>query len=243
MPPPLRTELRSVAKDDVSPEAPRTTRREAMIAVGACGCVGCVGVLGRDAITPVDDASAILAERGRSDDARFARVMAGGMRDYESWDEVRAFKKDLFSNVRQGDVVAEIGIGSGPNLQYYGARAKRVVAVEPNLAFEEFVTAEADASRTTLELVQGYAEALPLPDASVDVLVGTMVLCTVNDVTRSLVEARRVLKPGGKYLFTEHTKAPEDWTLLNVAQATSDPLQRVFGSRSRGLSGLLRSSG
>ena len=131
--------------------------------------------------------------------------------------------------MRQGDVVAEIGIGSGPNLQYYGARAKRVVAVEPNLAFEEFVTAEADASRTTLELVQGYAEALPLPDASVDVLVGTMVLCTVNDVTRSLVEARRVLKPGGKYLFTEHTKAPEDWTLLNVAQATSDPLQRVFG--------------
>ena len=68
------------------------------------------------------------AERAKNE--RFARVMSGGMRDYEGWEEVRAFKTELFSHVNKNDDVVEIGIGSAPNLQYYGSKAKRVRAVE-----------------------------------------------------------------------------------------------------------------
>ena len=50
--------------------------------------------------------------------------MSGGMRDYEGWDEVRAFKADLFAHVHKNDDVVEIGIGSAPNLQYYGSKAR-----------------------------------------------------------------------------------------------------------------------
>ena len=42
-----------------------------------------------------------------------------------------------------------------------------------------------------------------------------MVLCSVTSVAASLAEVRRVLKPGGRYLFSEHTRAPDGWNLLD----------------------------
>ena len=86
--------------------------------------------------------------------------MSGGMRDYEGWDEVRAFKTELFAHVQKNDDVVEIGIGSAPNLQYYGSKAKRVRAVEPNAAFFDLAATQAQWEDTTLDVVQGVAEAL-----------------------------------------------------------------------------------
>ena len=57
-----------------------------------------------------------------------------------------------------------------------------------------------------------------------------MVLCSVRDVARSLAEVRRVLRPGGRYLFTEHTRAPRDWALLNAAQTVAAPLQLALAA-------------
>ena len=157
-------------------------------------------------------------------------VMSGGMRDYEGWDEVRAFKAELFAHVNKNDDVVEIGIGSAPNLQYYGSKARRVRAVEPNAAFFDLAATQAQWEDTTLDVVQGVAEAMPFEDHSVDVVVGTMVLCSVQSVRKACEEVKRVLKPGGRYLFTEHTKAPEDWRLLSTAQTVMDPLQNALAN-------------
>ena len=83
---------------------------------------------------------------------------------------------------------------------------------------------------TNLEVREGVAEALPFPDASVDVVVGTMVLCSVTSVAASLAEVRRVLKPGGRYLFSEHTRAPDGWNLLATAQTVASPLQLALAN-------------
>ena len=56
-------------------------------------------------------------------------------------------------------------------------------------------------------IVDAPAERLPLADASVDTVVSTLVLCTVDDPERALREIARVLRPDGQLLFIEHVRA------------------------------------
>jgi SAM-dependent methyltransferase len=61
-----------------------------------------------------------------------------------------------------------------------------------------------------VEVVQGFAEALPFPDESFDAVVTTMVLCSVKDPHQTMSEVARVLRPGGRWLFWEHVRADSD---------------------------------
>ena len=56
-------------------------------------------------------------------------------------------------------------------------------------------------------MVDGTAEALPIPDASFDAVVASLVLCTVADPDQALAEVGRVLRPGGRLRFYEHVRA------------------------------------
>jgi ubiquinone/menaquinone biosynthesis C-methylase UbiE len=83
--------------------------------------------------------------------------------------------------------------------------------------------------RPTFSTIQAPAEALPFPDAAFDAVVCTLVLCSVSSVPGALAEAARVLRPGGRLIFCEHTAAP--WAgrpLMRAAQAAADPLQRAL---------------
>lgn len=64
-------------------------------------------------------------------------------------------------------------------------------------------------ARTDIELLRACAESLPLPDRSADVLVLTLVLCSVPDPDAVLAEARRVLRSGGALLFIEHVRSSD----------------------------------
>ena len=64
------------------------------------------------------------------------------------------------------------------------------------------------------------AEQLPFVDASVDVVVSTLVLCSVEDPRAVLAEIRRVLRPGGRFLFLEHVIAPR-FGLLRMCQRSA----------------------
>ena len=56
-------------------------------------------------------------------------------------------------------------------------------------------------------IVDAPAEHLPLADGSVDTVVSTLVLCTVDEPERALGEIARVLRPDGQLLFIEHVRA------------------------------------
>jgi ubiquinone/menaquinone biosynthesis C-methylase UbiE len=104
--------------------------------------------------------------------------------------------------------VLEIGVGSGINLTLYTA-ATHVVGLDPSAKLLSMARAAAsDRSRST-ELVEGTAEAIPLPHRSVDTVVTTWTLCSIPDLPKALSEVRRVLKPDGRLLFAEHGLAPE----------------------------------
>lgn len=113
--------------------------------------------------------------------------------------------------------VVEIGPGTGPNLSYYG-QTVRWLGIEPNPAMFPFMEREAERLGITIDIRPGVAERLDIPDASIDGVVSTHVLCSVPDPRRALSEIVRVLKPGGHFVFIEHVAAPAGTTLRRVQQ-------------------------
>jgi ubiquinone/menaquinone biosynthesis C-methylase UbiE len=105
--------------------------------------------------------------------------------------------------------VLEIGMGSGLNLPFYGPDVKQVIGIEPSARLLSMAR-EAGRGRTgELELIEGTAEAMPIESATIDTVLTTWTMCSIQNVGDALAEMRRVLKPTGRLLFVEHGRAPE----------------------------------
>jgi ubiquinone/menaquinone biosynthesis C-methylase UbiE len=138
--------------------------------------------------------------RGMSDHPLFARFWAfAGPRAMSKRDRAA-----LLSGLA-GDVV-EVGAGDGLNFPFYPPEVRSVVAVEPEPTLRARAEQRAGAN---VRVVDGTAEALPVPDASADAVVACLVLCSVADQDRALTEVARVLKPGGVLRFYEHVVAEQ----------------------------------
>ena len=106
--------------------------------------------------------------------------------------------------------VLELGIGMGLNLSFYDPeRVTRVEGVDPAAALRAQAQAAPRDPRLQVEISDGTAEALPVEAGAFDTVVCTFTLCSVHTPAAALQEARRVLKPTGRFLFCEHGLAPD----------------------------------
>lgn len=119
--------------------------------------------------------------------------------------------------------VLELGAGTGLNFPHYRV-ATSVAAVEPDPAMRQRAARRALEARVPIALMDARAENLPFPDRSFDAAVITLVLCSVENVERSLSELRRVLRPGAPVRLIEHVRAPQ--ASIAVVQEALTPLQR-----------------
>jgi ubiquinone/menaquinone biosynthesis C-methylase UbiE len=103
--------------------------------------------------------------------------------------------------------VIEVGAGHGVNFGLYPDAVTEVVAVEPEPTLRGLAREAAKKASVPITVVDGVAERLPAEDASFDVAVTSLVLCSVADAAAALAEARRVLRPGGELRFYEHIRA------------------------------------
>ena len=103
--------------------------------------------------------------------------------------------------------VVEIGAGTGLNIAHYPDGIGELVLIEPEPAMRRRLARRLQRHARVARIVDAPAERLPLADASVDTVVSTLVLCTVNDPERALREIARVLRPDGQLLFIEHVRA------------------------------------
>jgi len=158
----------------------------------------------------------------------FARLYPGLSARHEAWvaEGKRALFQEAFRRVRP-EKVLEIGPGPGTNLAYL-PEGVAYLALEPNPFFHPRLREEAKRRGLGLTLLPGRAEAIPLPAGSVDLVVGTLVLCSVEDPRKALEEVHRVLRPGGAYLFLEHVAATRR-TPLRFLQEAATPLFSFFG--------------
>jgi SAM-dependent methyltransferase len=151
-------------------------------------------------------------------------------------------KRRLFADL-PGTVV-ELGSGVGANLRYL-APGSRLIAVEPNPAMHRRLRRAARRRGVLLDVRQVPAERTDLPDASAEVVLSSLVLCTVADVGQVLAEVRRVLRPGGRFVFVEHVAAPDGTALRSLQRWVRAPWAWCFEGCSceRDLGGALRSAG
>jgi ubiquinone/menaquinone biosynthesis C-methylase UbiE len=133
-------------------------------------------------------------------------------------------KRDLFKEIE--GLVVEIGPGTGVNFQYLPPNITWI-GIEPNEAFHEVLQEKAKETGIDAVILTGGASKLPLPADSADVLITTLVLCSVQSPAAVLAEAKRVLKPGGKLIFIEHVAAPP-YSFLRSAQNIFNPVNRII---------------
>ncbi len=120
---------------------------------------------------------------------------------------LRALRERLLAEAR-GDVL-EIGGGTGANLLLYGPDVESLTVTEPETPMLRRLERRAGEAATRASIVQAPAEDLPFDDGTFDAAVSTLVLCGVSDQARALGELRRVLRPGGRFLFIEHVRSDD----------------------------------
>jgi ubiquinone/menaquinone biosynthesis C-methylase UbiE len=106
--------------------------------------------------------------------------------------------------------VLELGAGTGHNLEHYTDAVTELIMTEPDphmaRRLRERLAKDPGAAEAA-SVVEAPAEDLPFDDGAFDVVVATLVLCTVEDQARALAEARRVLVEGGRLLYIEHVRS------------------------------------
>jgi SAM-dependent methyltransferase len=133
--------------------------------------------------------------------------------NYSNEDQKRnQITKELFQqNIKPGMNVLEVGFGEGVNLDFY-PRFINLTVLDPKVEITESQFNKYCDKAIDLHLINGVCESLPFSDSNFDVVVSTLVFCTVANPLQCLQEISRVLKPGGVFVSIEHILADEDET-------------------------------
>ena len=102
-------------------------------------------------------------------------------------------------------IVVELGMGTGLNLPHYNAeKVTKLIGVDPGRSLMDRARKAAQAAPFDVDLYVESAEDMPLENDLADMVVVTYSLCTIPNPHAALQEVRRVLKPEGSILFSEH---------------------------------------
>jgi ubiquinone/menaquinone biosynthesis C-methylase UbiE len=132
--------------------------------------------------------------------------------------------------------VLEIGPGPGVNFRCWGNsnQITEWVGVEPNTNFKDQLAAEKTKRNVTFptRTVWLKGEDYNVEPDTFDYVVGTHILCSIDDIPGVIQQIRRALKPNGSYLFLEHVKAAPDTTNYYLQQIF-EPLMTLIGNGCR----------
>jgi arsenite methyltransferase len=111
------------------------------------------------------------------------------------------------ADLHEGEVVLDLGSGAGADVLISARRVGptgRAIGLDMTDEMLELARANAEeAGVANVEFVNGFIEDVPLPDASVDVVISNCVINLAGDKRRAIAEAARVLRPGGRFAVSD----------------------------------------
>ncbi|XP_075449531.1 thiol S-methyltransferase TMT1A-like [Ascaphus truei] len=150
--------------------------------------------------------------------------------------KMESTKKDLFSNLcdftgPSGELtLLEIGCGTGVNFKFY-PRGCRVTCLDCNPNFQTFLSkSQAENGHLKFErfLVAPAENMSQVADGSVDVVVCTLLACSVTSIQKVLEEVLRVLRPGGAFYFLEHVASTDESSWMYFIQQILNPTWKLY---------------
>lgn len=172
---------------------------------------------------------AILANKPEIRANFFSKLMTNMSKD-SSLDEIRC---DLFKNIK--GKVLELGPGPGTNYKCWkdNKDITEWVGIEPNNYFNDSLIKEKKLQKlsfpTKVVWINGESN-LDIEVGSFDYVIGTHVLCSVNNVDEVLNQVKRALKPGGIYYFIEHVIDEKEGSLLYYMQSFIQPVFNIVAN-------------
>jgi len=194
-------EIRELVRERYAAAARRVTAPQAGADGGCCGSdAGCCGTA--------------LAEEEREvfGAALYGAGEAGEVPEAAALASLGCGNPTAVAELNEGETVLDLGSGGGLDVLLSARRVGptgRAYGLDMTDEMLELARRNAaEAGATNVVFLRGEMEAIPLPDASVDVVISNCVINLAADKRRVLAEAARVLRPGGRFAVTDVVADP-----------------------------------
>lgn len=196
---------------------------------GGCGCSGCGDTCGTE-----DDWGAARYDAGERSEVPERAALAS----------LGCGNPTAVAELHEGEVVLDLGSGGGLDVLLSARRVGttgRAYGLDMTPEMLELARRNArEAGATNVEFLAGVIEDVPLPDASVDVIISNCVVNLSPDKERVFREAARILRPGGRIALTDIVADPEldaatrrdprEWTGCLAGALTQDEFESTLAA-------------